>query len=117
MRQIRIMAQKKTNLFDDNLSRTANLFKVLGHPARLQILEFLANQKSCITGDISDEIPLGRTTVNQHIKELKQMGLIKGEICGVKTKYCLNKENVVNLKEIVADYLDRVMLDKEQECC
>ncbi|MCK9626575.1 MAG: metalloregulator ArsR/SmtB family transcription factor [Bacteroidales bacterium] len=96
------MGQAKTNLFDEQLTVNAKLFKALAHPARLQILKFLANTKSCITGDISDELPLKRTTVNQHIKELKEVGLIQGHIEGVKTKYCLNAEKVEELSNVLS---------------
>lgn len=111
------MAQNKAELFDDNLAATANYFKALGHPARLQILQFLAQQKSCITGDISDEIPLGRTTVNQHIKELKQIGLIQGKICGARTKYCLNKDKIEELEAMTNTFIKDVSVDSKQECC
>ena len=90
------MVQSKTELFDKELAELAGVFKALSHPARLQILKFLSDTKTCITGDISDELPLGRTTVNQHLKELKDAGLIKGETEGVKVNYCLN---VLNLKK------------------
>ncbi|HDR52790.1 MAG TPA: ArsR family transcriptional regulator, partial [Mariniphaga anaerophila] len=61
------MVQSKTELFDKELAEMAVLFKALAHPARLRILQFLAETQTCITGDISDELPLGRTTVNQHL--------------------------------------------------
>ena len=67
------MVQSKTELFDKELAGMAEFFKALAHPARLRILQFLAESKTCITGDISDELPLGRTTVNQHLKELKRV--------------------------------------------
>jgi DNA-binding transcriptional ArsR family regulator len=92
------MVQSKSELFDKEFKVNASYFKALAHPARLQILKYLAESKSCITGDISDELPLGRTTVNQHIKELKSIGLIQGHVEGVKTNYCLNPEKVNELK-------------------
>jgi DNA-binding transcriptional ArsR family regulator len=85
-------------LFDKELIQSARLFRALSHPARLRILNFLAETNSCITGDISDELPLGRTTVNQHLAELKDAGLITGHIEGVKTMYCLNKKKIGELK-------------------
>ncbi|WP_075590070.1 ArsR/SmtB family transcription factor [Labilibacter marinus] len=100
------MVQSKSELFEKSLSEQANLFKALSHPARLQILKFIAEAKSCITGDISDELPLSRTTVNQHIKELKAVGLIQGEIEGVKTKYCLNVSKIEELKRSSLDFFD-----------
>jgi DNA-binding transcriptional ArsR family regulator len=92
------MVQSKTELFEPELAEKAVLFKALAHPARLRILQYLAKTQSCITGDISEELPLGRTTVNQHLKELKNAGLIQGHIEGVKTKYCLNPQKIKILK-------------------
>jgi len=94
------MAQSKTELFDKEFAVNARYFKALAHPARLQILQFLANSSSCITGDISDELPLSRTTVNQHIKELKKVGFIDGHVDGVKTIHCLDPEKVEEIKQV-----------------
>lgn len=102
------MVQSKTELFDKTLIEQANYFKVLAHPARLQILKFLAETQSCITGDISDDLPLGRTTVNQHIKELKDAGLIQGHINGVKTNYCLNPEKLKYVKQLLNNFLQTI---------
>jgi len=79
----------KSNIFDEDLQQLAEIAKVLNHPARLAILRYLAKCKSCISGDISNEIPLSRTTVSQHLQELKKVGLITGEIDGLKVNYCL----------------------------
>lgn len=100
------MVQAKFTLFPEDLIQQANWFKVLGHPARLQILHFLMQTKTCITGDISDELPLSRTTVNQHIKDLKEMGLIQGHVEGVTTKYCLNVGKINELKNTLQKVLD-----------
>ncbi|WP_075602474.1 ArsR/SmtB family transcription factor [Saccharicrinis aurantiacus] len=102
------MVQKKSELFSEELTEQASYFKALSHPARIQILNYLATINTCITGDISEQLPLGRTTVNQHIKELKNIGLIKGNIEGVKTKYCLNTEKVKELKQIMSAFLSEV---------
>lgn len=79
----------KAEKFDDSLQELASFAKVLSHPARLAILKYLAETKTCISGDISDYLPLGRTTVSQHLKELREAGLIHGEIDGLKINYCL----------------------------
>lgn len=92
------MPTAKIELFDAGLQENAILFKALGHPARLAILHFLAQTASCYTGDISQEIPLGRTTVNQHLDELKKAGLIQGYISGIKTNYCINTSVMIKLK-------------------
>jgi len=104
------MVQARVELFDKELVKDAAYFKALAHPARLQILKFLAESSSCITGDISEELPLGRTTVNQHIKELKAIGLIQGHTEGVSTKYCLNPDKVKELREALQLFLDHLNL-------
>ena len=79
----------KTDVFTTELQELARFTKVLSHPARLAILQYIAETKTCISGDISDYLPLSRSTVSQHLKELKEMGLIRGEIDGLKINYCL----------------------------
>ena len=98
----------KKGCYDEDLRVCASLFKALGHPARLTILKHLAEIKTCITGDIAEELPLGRTTVNQHLKELKKADLIKGTVEGVKTNYCLNEKALKKLKQQVNDFLNRI---------
>jgi DNA-binding transcriptional ArsR family regulator len=79
----------KREVFDPELQDLARFAKAISHPARLAILKYLAETKTCISGDISDSLPLSRTTVSQHLKELKALGLIHGEIDGLKVNYCL----------------------------
>lgn len=79
---------KKEN-FEPDLQKLAVFARALSHPARLAILKYLAETRSCISGDISDSIPLSRSTVSQHLKELRDIGLIHGEIDGLKINYCL----------------------------
>jgi predicted transcriptional regulator len=110
------MVVSKTGLFDKGLQDKANLFKALAHPARLQIIQFLAKQKSCISGDISEELPLSRTTVNQHLKELKKAGLIQGTVNGVKTNYCLDYVVVQESKVILSAFLEEIEIPKNF-CC
>jgi len=95
----------KVELFDQTLQETASLFKALGHPARLAILCYLAETKVCISGDISEELPLSRTTVNQHLKELKEAGLIQGNITGVKVNYCLKPDRIGKLRRIIDGFI------------
>jgi len=80
---------RKSEVFDNELQELAVFAKVISHPARLAILKYLAETKTCISGDISDKLPLSRTTVSQHLKELRDSGLIHGEIDGLKINYCL----------------------------
>jgi ArsR family transcriptional regulator, arsenate/arsenite/antimonite-responsive transcriptional repressor len=110
------MSAPKTNLFDLRLKETAEMFNALSHPARLQILEYLAETKTCISGDISEEIPLSRTTVNQHLDELKKVGLIQGHTSGVKVKYCLNPVKIEELKMVVGDFLGKLHCCKNLNC-
>jgi DNA-binding transcriptional ArsR family regulator len=106
----------KVELFDKELQLAASYFKALGHPARLTILKYLSDAKVCISGDLSDELPLSRTTVNQHLKELKNLGLIKGHIDGVKVNYCLNPEGIDELKVVMRDFLGEVNYCKNLNC-
>jgi ArsR family transcriptional regulator, arsenate/arsenite/antimonite-responsive transcriptional repressor len=106
----------KVALFDKDLQLAASYFKVLGHPARLSILKYLADARVCISGDISDELPLSRTTVNQHLQELKDLGLIKGHIDGVKMNYCLNPEGIDELKLVIRTFLDDLKCCKNLKC-
>ncbi len=110
------MVVSKTALFDEVLQKRANLFKALAHPARLQILQFLAKTKTCISGDISEELPLSRTTVKQHLTELKEAGLIRGQVEGVKTNYCLDSYKVAEMKTILGSFLDEIQLP-DDFCC
>jgi len=73
--------------------RLANFAKALGHPVRIQIIKILINESCCFTGDLTEIIPLAQSTISQHLKALKEAGLIQGEIMPPKVKYCLNKEN------------------------
>ena len=110
------MASAKTDLFDSKLNSASILFKALAHPARLAILQYLAETKVCITGDISDELPLSRTTVNQHLRELKNAGLIQGHVDGVKVNYCLNPEKVKDLVTMANCFFKEIDLGSAYEC-
>jgi ArsR family transcriptional regulator, arsenate/arsenite/antimonite-responsive transcriptional repressor len=110
------MVVAKTELFNEVLQTRASLFKALAHPARLQILQFLAETKTCISGDISDELPLSRTTVNQHLKELKDAGLIRGHVEGAKMNYCLDYNKLEEMKSILSGFLDEIELPENFTC-
>lgn len=84
------MGITKTKQFTDANNRKAELYKALGHPARIAIIEFIIQQESCICGDIVNELPLSQSTISQHLKELKSVGIIKGNISGAKTCYCID---------------------------
>lgn len=111
------MAITKENLFTDSQKKTARYMKALGHPARIAIVELLAERQSCICGDITDELPLAQSTVSQHLKALKKAGIIKGEIDGKKVCYCLNEKTVGDLKRSGFRLLERLSSSVEEDCC
>ena len=86
------MGLTKTEEFTKTQNDLASLTKALGHPARIAIVQFLIKTKSCVCGDIVDELPLSQSTVSQHLKELKRVGLIKGDIDGPTTCYCIDEK-------------------------
>lgn len=110
------MALTKASLFEDKHIKTAELAKALSHPARLAILEILSRQESCICGDITNELPLAQSTVSQHLKVLKSAGLIKGDVEGPRTCYCLNPETLNELKGLMDEWFEVFTLDNIN-CC
>lgn len=96
------MGTSKKEAFNINQNRLADLAKALAHPARVAIVEFLAKQNKCICGDIVDELPLSQATVSQHLAELKQAGLIKGEIEGPRVCYCIDKKAWGEAKQLLS---------------
>lgn len=81
--------------------QTARFCKALGHPARIQIMQFLASRDDCYFGDINEDLPIAKTTVSQHLKELKEAGLIQGNIEPPKVRYCINRENWCYAQELI----------------
>ena len=79
--------------YTEDEERVARLAKALGHPARVAIVRFLAAQESCFFGDIHEVLPISKATVSQHLKELRDAGLIQGEIHPPKVRYCINRQN------------------------
>lgn len=105
---------KNKNYTAEN-ERLARFAKALGHPARITILEFLAKQSCCYFGDIHDELPIAKATVSQHLKELKDAGLIQGEILPPKVKYCINRENWEIANRLFNGLF--LTLAEKKECC
>lgn len=83
----------------------ARYAKALGHPARIAILKFLASANSCFCGEIVDELPIAQATVSQHLKELKDAGLIQGSIQPPKVRYCIDPENWKKAKKLFDTFL------------
>jgi DNA-binding transcriptional ArsR family regulator len=86
------MGAGKHDEFSVKHNRISKYAKALSHPARVAILNFLIKKNACVCGDIVDELPLSQSTVSQHLKELKEAGLIKGDIDGAKVCYCINEK-------------------------
>lgn len=103
----------KAEVFEVELQEMAKIAKALSHPARLAIIKYLAEQKTCISGDISNEIPLSRTTVSQHLQELKKAGLIKGTIDGLKVNYCVCNSSMRMVKEMFEDFFSVIDTGKD----
>lgn len=108
------MALTKAHKFNKEQIRTAELAKALGHPARIAIIEILARRNTCICGDITDELPLAQSTVSQHLKALKKAGIIKGEIDGVRTCYCIDEQTSGELKELLGSFIENI---QTENCC
>ena len=83
----------QVEIISEKQKQTARIAKALGHPVRIYVLELLSKQSCCYSGDLSDILPVAKSTLSQHLTELKNAGLIQGQIEGPKVKYCINKEN------------------------
>ncbi|MBX9450173.1 MAG: metalloregulator ArsR/SmtB family transcription factor [Taibaiella sp.] len=108
------MGATKTDHFTDRQNQMATLAKALGHPARIAIIEYLMKVNTCICGDIVNELPLAQPTVSQHLKELKNAGLIKGNIEGNAICYCLDETKF----KVLEDYFSNIISTlSHQKCC
>jgi DNA-binding transcriptional ArsR family regulator len=108
------MGLTKTEAFSQTQNELATLSKALGHPARIAILQFLAQRKVCVCGDIVDELPLSQSTVSQHLKELKNAGLVKGDIEGPSVCYCIDEGAWVKAQQVLKQLFDSYQPAK---CC
>jgi ArsR family transcriptional regulator len=110
------MGATKTATFSAQQLEMSELFKALGHPARWAIIEHLMQVKACVCGDLLEVLPLAQPTVSQHLKALKQAGLIQGTIEGTSVCYCLNPETV-GLIQIFASNLGAAVAFQGKSCC
>ncbi len=94
-------------IITERQKRLARYAKAMGHPIRIYILELLQNQACCYSGDLSEVLPVAKSTLSQHLKELKQAGLIQGEIKAPKIKYCINKENWKEAKNLFNKLMEK----------
>lgn len=108
------MGLAKTEEFTLEQNKMASLAKALGHPARIAILEYLIRQRSCVCGEIVDELPLSQSTVSQHLSELKKVGLIKGDIEGPRVCYCIDAKAWDKMKNKLQQLMDSF---QDPSCC
>lgn len=109
------MQRSKSELiFKEDTERLARYAKALGHPVRIKILNHLIQQNTCNTGELVDVFPLAQSTVSQHLKELKNAGLIQGELEPPKVKYCINRKNWEEARSLLCAFFD---IDMDASCC
>jgi DNA-binding transcriptional ArsR family regulator len=111
----KIMGATKSEEFTLKDNRIAKYAKALSHPARIAILKLLIQQQVCMCGDIVDELPLSQSTVSQHLKELKEAGLIKGDIEGSKVCYCIDEKEWKEAKLRINQLFDS--FKGPDQCC
>jgi ArsR family transcriptional regulator len=113
--------QAKTDLFPPDLARLAEVAKALGHPARLAILQTLAARGTCVCGELVSELPLAQATVSQHLKALKTAGLVRGEVDGPRSCYCVDADALRALSDDLGAFLGPVLAalpdDCSDDCC
>lgn len=100
------MGKTKTDQFTFEHNQMAEIAKALGHPARIAILEYLHKINACVCGDIVEEIGLAQSTISQHLKALKEVGLIEGETEGAKVCYCLNEKKLSEISSMFSCFLE-----------
>ncbi len=110
------MGVTKTDLFSETQNELANIARVIAHPARIAILQHLFKTKECVCGHLVNEIGLAQPTISQHLKELKNSGLIKGTIEGTSVCYCIDSENWNKMRHLLTEFLNQDMNAKEV-CC
>jgi ArsR family transcriptional regulator len=110
------MGTTKTDHFTDKQNAIATLLKAMGHPARVAIVEYLLKVDSCICGDIVNQLPLAQPTISQHLKELKNAGIIKGSIDGNSICYCIDEKAIEKLQNYLANISSK-LTTKKSSCC
>ena len=108
------MGITKSDIFTNEQNEIARIAKVIGHPARVAILQHIIKINSCICGDLVEEIGLAQATISQHLRELKNIEIIKGTIEGTKVCYCINQEKWKEIKNIFNLFLNQ---NKKNNCC
>lgn len=111
------MALARKEEFPDKDLQLADWCKALGHPARVAILKTLASKKQCICGDLVLDLPLAQSTVSQHLKALKEAGLIEGEVDGPRSRYCIHRKNFEKFLKAFSNFSDHVNKNLIDELC
>ena len=111
------MGRSKTNLFTPAQNELADLAKALAHPARVAILQYLANTQSCINGTLVQELGLAQATISQHLRELKELGLICGSIEGAAVNYCLDTERWQAVQDLFQVFFTQLAESKNTNFC
>ena len=96
---------------DEKQQRLARYAKALGHPIRVAIMNFLAEQDTCFFGEIHERLPIAKATASQHLKELKEAGLIQGEIMPPKVKYCINRDSWQEAKNLFSEFFVHLLME------
>ncbi len=109
------MGASKTAVFTEQQNQIADYAKALAHPARVAILQFLVRRNACVCGDIVDELPLSQSTVSQHLKELKRIGVVQGTIEGPSVCYCIDQAGWQRMKQTIGAMIASLELGKD--CC
>ena len=109
------MGITKSEIFTDAQNELATIAKVIGHPARVAILQVLLEKKSCICGDLVNEIGLAQPTISQHLRELKNVGLIKGDIEGTRVCYCIDVDKWEEVQHLLMQFFNTKPTDIS--CC
>lgn len=109
------MGATKTDLFTKQQNELATMAKAIAHPARIAILQYLVRKNACVCGDIVDELGLAQATTSQHLKELKNAGIIQGTIDGVSVCYCIDPKIWKQYKELFSSFFKEVAI--KNQCC
>ncbi|MBR5168407.1 MAG: winged helix-turn-helix transcriptional regulator [Salinivirgaceae bacterium] len=107
---------KQKQDYTSKQARLARYAKALGNPTRVAIMEFLAKQETCFFGEIHEQLPIAKATASQHLAELKDAGLIQGEIIPPKVKYCINKNNWIEAKTLFGEFFGQCVC-QNGKCC
>ena len=111
------MGVTKNEIYQGQDIEVATLAKALGHPARIAILKYLVKQDKCINSDLVEELGLAQSTVSQHLKELKNAGLIQGTVTGASMNYCVNQTQWEKAKTLILDLFDKEIDKWNNQCC